>query len=78
MSCVSNVFLYAVFGDEFSVAEAASRLGVSKVQIGRLIANGDLDATRFGKAWAIERASLFGTAAGFGDRLVGLGKLACI
>jgi excisionase family DNA binding protein len=49
--------------DEFNVAEAASRLGVSRVQIGRLIANGDLDATRFGRAWAIDRASLFRYAA---------------
>jgi len=63
MSCISYVFLYAVVVDEFSVAEAASRLGVSKVQIGRLIANGDLDATRFGRAWAIDRASLFRYAA---------------
>lgn len=49
--------------DEFSAAEAAAVLGVSRVQIGRLIASDELEARRFGRAWAIDRESVYRYAA---------------
>ncbi len=45
--------------DEFSASEAAAVLGVSRVQIGRLIASDELEARRFGRAWAIDRESVY-------------------
>lgn len=44
--------------NEFSVKEAAEQLGVSAIQVGRLIAVGELRAQRFGKAWAVDRQSV--------------------
>lgn len=43
---------------QLNVAQAADALGVSQVQIGRLIDAGELDAERFGRSWAIDPASL--------------------
>lgn len=44
--------------DPISVERAAEHLGVSRMQIGRLIERGDLLASRFGRAWVIDRESL--------------------
>lgn len=44
--------------NEISVKEAAEQLGVSAIQVGRLIASGELRAQRFGKAWAVDRRSV--------------------
>ncbi len=41
-----------------SVDQAADALGVSHVQVGRLIDAGELDAKRFGRSWAIDPDSL--------------------
>lgn len=41
-----------------SVDQAAEALGVSHVQVGRLIDAGELDAERFGRSWAIDADSL--------------------
>ena len=43
---------------QLSVHQAANALGVSHVQIGRLIDAGELDARRFGRSWAIDADSL--------------------
>ena len=43
---------------QLSVDQAASALGVSHVQVGRLIDAGELDAKRFGRSWAIDPDSL--------------------
>ena len=42
----------------FSVQQAAKSLGVSEVQVGRLIAQGDLAASRFGRSWMIDPRSV--------------------
>jgi excisionase family DNA binding protein len=42
-----------------SVAEAAESLGVSEAQVGRLIARGDIVASRWGRSWMINRASVY-------------------
>lgn len=44
--------------NEISVNEAAEQLGVSAIQVGRLIGFGELRAQRFGKAWAVDRKSV--------------------
>jgi excisionase family DNA binding protein len=44
--------------EQISVEQAAEHLGVSRMQVGRLIENGDLLASRFGRAWVIDRDSL--------------------
>lgn len=44
--------------DQISVERAAKHLGVSRMQVGRLIERGDLLASRFGRAWTIDRESL--------------------
>jgi hypothetical protein len=44
--------------DFLPVPVAANRLGVSNVQVQRLIGAGDLRARRFGRAWAVEAASV--------------------
>ena len=44
--------------EQISVERAAQHLGVSRMQIGRLIERGDLLASRFGRAWIIDRKSL--------------------
>ncbi len=44
--------------DQISVERAAEHLGVSRMQVGRLIERGDLIASRFGRAWIIDRESL--------------------
>lgn len=41
-----------------NVDQAADALGVSHVQVGRLIDAGELDAERFGRSWAIDPDSL--------------------
>ena len=41
-----------------SVERAAEHLGVSRMQVGRLIRQGDLDAGRFGRSWVVNRESL--------------------
>lgn len=41
-----------------SVQQAAKSLGVSEVQVGRLIAQGDLIASRFGRSWMIDPRSV--------------------
>ena len=41
-----------------SVERAAEHLGVSRMQVGRLIQQGDLDADRFGRSWVVNRESL--------------------
>jgi excisionase family DNA binding protein len=41
-----------------SADQAADALGVSHVQVGRLIDAGELDAKRFGRSWAIDPDSL--------------------
>ncbi len=43
---------------QLSVDQAADALGVSHVQVGRLIDAGELDAQRFGRSWAIDADSL--------------------
>jgi excisionase family DNA binding protein len=43
---------------QLNVDQAADALGVSHVQIGRLIDAGELDAKRFGRSWAIDPDSL--------------------
>lgn len=43
---------------QLDVHQAAAALGVSDVQIGRLIDAGELDARRFGRSWAIDSESL--------------------
>lgn len=43
---------------QLSVDQAADALGVSNVQVGRLIDAGELDAQRFGRSWAIDPDSL--------------------
>ena len=43
---------------KLSVAQAADALGVSHVQVGRLIDAGELDAKRFGRSWSIDPDSL--------------------
>lgn len=43
---------------QLSVDQAADALGVSHVQVGRLIDAGELDAKRFGRSWAIDPDSL--------------------
>jgi excisionase family DNA binding protein len=43
---------------QLNVDRAADALGVSQVQIGRLIDAGELDAKRFGRSWAIDPESL--------------------
>ncbi|WP_420453373.1 helix-turn-helix domain-containing protein [Ilumatobacter sp.] len=43
---------------QLSVDQAADALGVSHVQVGRLIDAGELDAKRFGRSWAIDSDSL--------------------
>jgi len=43
---------------QLNVEQAASALGVSGVQIGRLIDAGELVAERFGRSWAIDPDSL--------------------
>jgi len=42
----------------FSVQQAAKSLGVSEVQVGRLISQGDLIASRFGRSWMIDPRSV--------------------
>ena len=44
--------------NQVSVERAAEHLGVSRMQVGRLIQQGDLDASRFGRAWMVNRESL--------------------
>lgn len=44
--------------DQLNVDQAADALGVSHVQIGRLIDAGELNAKRFGRSWAIDPDSL--------------------
>jgi excisionase family DNA binding protein len=44
--------------NEISVKEAAAQLGVSEIQVGRLIGFGELRAQRFGRSWAVDRASV--------------------
>jgi excisionase family DNA binding protein len=44
--------------NELSVKEVADQLGVSEIQVGRLIGFGELRAQRFGKAWAVDRRSV--------------------
>jgi excisionase family DNA binding protein len=44
--------------ERVSVERAAEHLGVSRVQVGRLIDRGDLVASRFGRVWMIDRESL--------------------
>ncbi len=43
---------------QLNVDQAADALGVSHVQVGRLIDAGELDAERFGRSWAIDPNSL--------------------
>lgn len=43
---------------QLNVDQAADALGVSHVQVGRLIDAGELDAERFGRSWAIDPDSL--------------------
>jgi excisionase family DNA binding protein len=43
---------------QLNVDQAADALGVSHVQVGRLIEAGELDAKRFGRSWAIDPDSL--------------------
>lgn len=43
---------------QLNVDQAAVALGVSHVQVGRLIDAGELDARRFGRSWAIDPDSL--------------------
>lgn len=43
---------------QLNVDQAADALGVSHVQVGRLIDAGELDAKRFGRSWAIDPESL--------------------
>lgn len=43
---------------QLNVDQAAVALGVSHVQVGRLIDAGELDARRFGRSWAIDSDSL--------------------
>ena len=43
---------------QLNVAQAADALGVSHVQVGRLIDAGELDAKRFGRSWVIDPDSL--------------------
>jgi excisionase family DNA binding protein len=43
---------------QLSVDQAAGALGVSHVQVGRLIDASELDAKRFGRSWAIDPDSL--------------------
>jgi excisionase family DNA binding protein len=42
----------------FSVRESGQLLGVSDVQVGRLISQGDISARRFGRSWMIDSASV--------------------
>jgi excisionase family DNA binding protein len=42
----------------YNVRQASQILGVSAMQVGRLIAQGDLDASRFGRSWAIAEDSV--------------------
>jgi excisionase family DNA binding protein len=44
--------------DPVSAERAAKHLGVSRMQVGRLIQRGDLTATRFGRVWMIHPESL--------------------
>lgn len=44
--------------DVLNVRQAANLLDVSEMQIGRLIRQGDLQASRFGRSWALEAASV--------------------
>jgi excisionase family DNA binding protein len=44
--------------DQISVERAAQHLGVSRMQVGRLIDRGDLLASRFGRAWIVDSGSL--------------------
>ena len=44
--------------EQLSVNQAAGALGVSHVQVGRLIGAGELVAKRFGRSWAIDPESL--------------------
>lgn len=50
--------LYGVGMNQLSVDQASEALGVSPVQVGRLIEAGELDARRFGRSWAIDPESL--------------------
>ncbi len=43
---------------QLNVDQAADALGVSHVQVGRLIDAGELDAQRFGRSWIIDPGSL--------------------
>jgi len=43
---------------QLTIDQAAVALGVSHVQVGRLIDAGELDARRFGRSWAIDSDSL--------------------
>jgi excisionase family DNA binding protein len=44
--------------NQVSVERAAEHLGVSRMQVGRLIQQGDLDASRLGRTWMVNRKSL--------------------
>lgn len=44
--------------DPLSVDQVSVALGISPVQVGRLIEAGELDARRFGRSWAIDPESL--------------------
>jgi len=47
----------------FAVSDAAAVLSVSEVQVGRLIAQGEILATKWGRAWMIDAASVHRYAA---------------
>jgi excisionase family DNA binding protein len=47
----------------FAVSDAAAVLNVSEVQVGRLIAQGEIIATKWGRAWMIDAASVHRYAA---------------
>ena len=47
-----------LFVELVNVERAAEHLGVSRMQVGRLIRQGDLAADRFGRSWVVNRESL--------------------
>jgi excisionase family DNA binding protein len=59
IGCQTYLLISRLVGvNELSVSEAAEQLGVSPIQVGRLIKCGELRAQRFGKAWAVNRQSV--------------------
>lgn len=55
---VRNVLIDSVVGVKVTAREAAQRLGVSKMQISRLIDAGEISADRFGNSWQVDLDSV--------------------